>query len=55
MPIERHKILQMAQDDLGEASRLRRHPKVAARIMGWRRKRLGGACRRSLEIEFSKN
>ena len=41
-----------------EASRLRRYPKVAARIvLSWRRKkRLGGACRRSLErIEFSKN
>ena len=40
-----------------EAWRLRRHPKVAARKLSWRRKkRLGGACRRSLErIEFSKN
>ena len=40
-----------------EASRLRRHLKGAAGILSWRRKKkLGGACRRSLErIEFSKN
>ena len=40
-----------------EASRLRRHPKVAARIIELEAsKRLGGACRRSLKrIEFSKN
>ena len=39
-----------------EASRLRRHLKGAAGILRRRKKRLGGACKRSLErIDFSKN